>query len=68
MSYQPTTPKTPDDGCCGGQSPCPVKIPEPRPGTVRRNGGVFCGHCSARLNVKTPARCPECGGDLTCST
>jgi len=63
--YQPTTPEIPEDGCCGGRSPCPVKVPEPRPGAVKRGSGVFCGFCSARLNAKTPARCPDCGKDLT---
>jgi len=55
----------PDDGCCSGRSPCPVKEPESRPGAFKRGSGVFCGFCSARLNVKVPPRCPDCGKDLT---
>jgi hypothetical protein len=55
----------PEDGCCGGSCPCPAKPPAPRPGAMVNSNGVWCTNCGARLNIKTPARCPECGTDLT---
>jgi len=59
------TPEIPEDGCCGGRSPCPVKAPEPRPGAIVNANGVFCGTCFSRLNAKTPPVCPDCGEVLT---
>jgi hypothetical protein len=65
--FERPTPEIPEDGCCTGRSPCPVKAPEPRPGAIVNANGVFCGTCCSRLNVKTPPVCPDCGEDLTCS-